>query len=102
MKMTSQMTDQHKEEALSRAFVHAIAARAVAIVSTRDYDYSIDGTFHEIAVVGGKRIETGVPINYQLKASKNCTIDDTDVIYDLDADAYNRLVAIRNRSTVPC
>lgn len=100
--MTSQMTDQHKEEALSRAFVQAIAARAGANVSIRDFDYGIDGSFHEIAVIGSQRIEAGVTIHYQLKASKNCKVNVTDVIYDLDAGAYNRIVAIRNKSTVPC
>jgi hypothetical protein len=53
--MTSQMTDQHKEEALSRAFVHAIAARAGAIVSIWDFDYGIDGSFHEIAIIDGSK-----------------------------------------------
>lgn len=100
--MTSQMTDQHKEEALSRAFVHAIAARAGAIVSIWDFDYGIDGSFNEIAIIDGQRVAAGVTIHCQLKASKNCNVNTTDVIYELEAGAYNRLVAVTNRSTVPC
>ncbi|SRR5260370_5166091 len=98
----SQMTDQHKEEALSKAFVQAIAARAGANESCRIFDYGIDGSFHQVANIGGKRIECGATIHFQLKASKNCIRDETEIIYDLNAEAYNRLVEIRKYSTVPC
>lgn len=96
------MTEQHKEEALSKAYIYAIAARAGATVSIRDYDYGIDVSFHEIVEIDGDRIECGATFNSQLKASTHWNMDTTSVIYDIKADAYNRLVTIKNKATVPC
>lgn len=98
----SGMTVQDIEAALSEAYVYAIAARAGANTSTRNRDYGIDGSFHEIMIVNGQRVETGATINYQLKASQNCNLSGNEVVYTLKKDAYNRLVAIKNDSIIPC
>ncbi len=96
------MTEQDKESTLSEAYVNAIAARAGANISFRRRDYGIDGSFHEVADIDGERIECGATIDYQLKASQRCILRDTEVLYDLKKDAYNRLVTIKTRNARPC
>jgi len=98
----SQLTEQHKAEALSQAYVHAVAARAGANVSTRVYDYGIDGSFHEIININGRRMESGITIHCQLKASKNWTLDNTNIIYDLEAKTYNDLIIMKGKQHIPC
>lgn len=95
------MTEQDKEAALSEAYVHTIAARVGAIVAIRNRDYGIDGSFHEVADVDGLKVENGILINYQLKASQRCIIRDTEIVYKLRAEAYNRLAAITKGSITP-
>jgi hypothetical protein len=44
------LTDQHIAEALSRAYVRAIAGRAGVNLAIREYDYGVDGSFDEVVV----------------------------------------------------
>jgi hypothetical protein len=44
------LTDQHIAEALSRAYVRAIAGRAGLNLAIREYDYGVDGSFDEVVV----------------------------------------------------
>jgi len=76
----------HTEEDLCLACVQAIAAKARVNLSVKDrsHDYTIDGTFHQISYFNGHYHETGFSLDFQLKASINCIIDDTHLRYDLD------------------
>jgi hypothetical protein len=96
------MTEQDIEAALSEAYVYTVAARVGAITSIRSRDYGIDGSFLEVMYIDGQRVECGGVINYQLKASQGCILKDTEIVYKIKKDAYNRLVAIKNNSAVPC
>lgn len=88
------LTIQHTEEDLSRAYVQAIAAKAGVNLSMKDrsHDYTIDGTFHQVSYFNSHYHETGFSLDFQLKASKNCIIDDTHLRYDLDVETHNYLV----------
>ncbi len=91
------LTKQHVEEDLSKAYVQAVAARAGLNLSlnSRSHDYTIDGTFHQINYVNGRRHESGFSLDFQLKATKNLGFKDGNsqfVQYDLDAETYNYLV----------
>jgi hypothetical protein len=91
------ITVQHTCEALSRAHVQAIAGSAGAnltrlSVSTFELDYGVDGTFHEVRTFGGRHINSGFPLDFQLKASTLWTIEDDRVVYDLEAKTFNDLV----------
>jgi hypothetical protein len=44
------LTDQHIAEALSRAYVRAIAGRAGLNLAIREYDYGVDGSFDEVVM----------------------------------------------------
>jgi len=69
--ITSHLTDQHVEEALSEAYIQTIAASARVAVTTRRHDHGIDGSFRHIDKIHGRRSEFGVALDFQLKGSKN-------------------------------
>lgn len=87
------ITEQHKKENLSRAFVQAVAAKAHLSVSINDrsQDYGIDGTFHKIAIINNKRVEQGLSIDFQMKATIDFIKNEDSIKYDLDVEAYNML-----------
>lgn len=91
------ITIQHTEESLSCAYVQAVAGKAGLIFSIRNHDYGFDGTFHEVANINGRRIETGYKIDYQLKATKNWSLDNGSVVYDMEAKTHKDLVERANR-----
>lgn len=97
------LTEQHIEEGLSRACVQAIAVMAGLIVSRGEYDYGVDGTFHEVASINGRRVESGFCLHFQLKASTKWQQDESAIIYDLEAKTYNDLVGMQaNSGAIPC
>jgi hypothetical protein len=86
------ITREHTQEALSRAYVHALSGRAgLNLELGKTFDYGIDGSFHPVKIRDGARIETGFPVRFQLKASINWRYAGTDVAYDLDARAHRIL-----------
>jgi len=96
------MTDNDIEENMSRAYVFAVAGRAGVLLGSTVKDYGCDGTFHEVVVLGGgKRMQGGFSIDFQLKASKNCTLEDNDVVYDLDAETHKKLVSRKEQGGTP-
>lgn len=82
------------------AYVDAIAGKAGVNVTRSLHDYGVDGTFHPIKNGHGGYTETGFTVEYQLKATINWELKGDEVIYDLEASAYNKLVG-RNRYAVP-
>ena len=96
------MTPNDIEEALSRAYVVAIAARAGVDLGNTFKDYGVDGTFRRIAILpDNKRMPTGYPVDFQLKASTGCTLHPLSVAYRMTAVAYNKLVWRRNNGGIP-
>lgn len=86
------ITEKHTQEQLSKAFATLVAARAGMNLSVdREHDYGIDGTFRPVHIVKEKRVETGFPVDFQLKASINCEHQPNHVVYDCEADTYNSL-----------
>jgi hypothetical protein len=97
------LTDQHIAEALSRAYVRAIAGRAGLNLAIREYDYGVDGSFDEVVVRQNRRVESGFSLSFQLKASTQWQLDSTYVIYDLEVKTYNDLILRRKiRAAIPC
>lgn len=86
------LTDQHIEEGLSRAYVQAIASRAGINTGRQEYDYGVDGTFNRIQIIRRRRVASGFPIDFQLKASIKWRLEDIHVVFDLEAKTYNDLV----------
>jgi Domain of unknown function (DUF4365) len=97
------LTDQHISEALSRAYVRAIAGRAGLNLAVREYDYGVDGSFDEVVVRQNRRVESGFSLSFQLKASTQWQLNDTQVVYDLEVKTYNDLILRRSmRTATPC
>jgi len=90
------------EELISMSYVSAVIARAGFAPSTPDKDYGVDLAVRHIKTFKSKRIDLGVVLEFQLKASINWETNDSHVIFDLDADAYNRLVCRRDNASTPC
>src|ERR1700693_19270 len=87
------ITEEHRKENLSRAYIQAVAARAgVNInINTRAHDYGIDGDFHQVSHIKRKRVETGIGLHFQLKSTTQFSKKPEHVHYSWEASTYNAL-----------
>ena len=90
------------EELISMSYVSAVIASSGFSPNAIAKDYGVDLEVRRIGTFGAKRIDLGVMLEFQLKASINWKADDNHIIFDLEADAYNRLVIRRDNSSTPC
>lgn len=94
------LTKNHICEGLSRAYIQAVAHRAGFNLSVREFDYGLDGTFHEVSQVvepGGKPRyrESGFKIDFQAKASSSpnlIQLQEETLRYTLEAKSQRDLV----------
>lgn len=93
---------QSIEESLSIAHVSAVVAKAGATMDLVSQDYGVDLSVRRIDSFQGKKMDMGVAFDCQLKASVNWEKVDNEIIYDLDADAYNKMVYRQKNSSSPC
>lgn len=85
--------DNHAKSFLSKSYVNAIATQAGFGCQFTEPDYGIDAKISEIQFYSDhKYSETGYHFNIQIKASHAFSKKNGSIIYDLEADAYNRLV----------
>src|SRR6266851_1720211 len=85
------LTKPHRMEALSRAYVQAVAARCGLSYQTRSTDYGIDLTLYEVAVQYGRYAETGYQLDIQLRSTTAASVAEDHVHYDLKVKTYNDL-----------
>jgi hypothetical protein len=91
------ITREHTQEALSLAYVQALAGGAGLNLDVRSvFDYGIDGTFWPVKNINGEIIQQGYPVNFQLKATTRWRHEENCVVYDLDARAH-RILTDRER-----
>jgi hypothetical protein len=96
------LTIPHCKESLSRAYVTAVVGRARHnLLWGREYDYGVDGTIRELAQRGSRFRETGFGFDFQSKTTTAWSIDGANVVYDLEADAYNDLVERAGTAAYP-
>jgi hypothetical protein len=88
------------EELISMSYVSAVIASSGFAPNTIAKDYGVDLEVRRIGKHGSKRVDLGVMLEFQLKASINWEAKDSYVI--LEADAYNRLVFRRDNASTPC
>jgi hypothetical protein len=84
------LTKAHRQEALSRAYIHAIAARCGVACSLREFDYGIDLTLHDIEQREDRYAESGYKLDVQAKSTTS-DLARADVVYDIDVTAYEDL-----------
>ncbi len=88
---------EHMMERLSFAFVNAVVARAGATCQPYNQDYGSDARISAIrALPNGKYAKSAIGFECQLKSTINCDIKNEHVVYDLDADDYNKLVELED------
>jgi hypothetical protein len=93
---------QKIEELISISYVSAVVARAGFSPNPVAHDFGIDLGVHKIAVRdSGKRVDLGSILNLQLKASINWAIDKDNILFDMEADAYNKLIYSKENSSIP-
>jgi len=87
------LTIPHCKESLSRAYVTAVVGRSRNnLLWGREYDYGVDGSVRLLEQRGTRIRETGLGFDFQSKSTTDWQLDGTEVVYDLEADAYNDLV----------
>jgi hypothetical protein len=90
----SQMPIPMRAQALNRAYVRAIAAKAGAVVIEPEDDFGTDMAFTKVTrrKNGRLTVTKSIIVPFQLKASKDWAFRGDKVIYDLEAKNYNDLV----------
>lgn len=87
------ITQKHTQESLSRSYVHAIAGSAgVNLHIGREFDYGFDGTFRPVTVRNKRHVETGFPVDFQLKCTTKWIYEGSDIAYNIETKTYNDLV----------
>jgi hypothetical protein len=91
------ITQAHRQEALCRAYVQAIAAQAGVLWSKTEPDYGIDISLRSVEIQENRRRDAGIQIDLQLKSTTRAAITGTEVRYDLDVQTYDDLRDERSR-----
>jgi hypothetical protein len=81
----------HRQEAVSRAYIHAIAARCGLGCSSRDFDCGIDLSVHTIRRVGHRYVESGFNLDIQAKSTTTAVVTPAQVLYDMEVKTYDDL-----------
>jgi hypothetical protein len=96
------LPDQTIEELLSVAHVSAVVARSGFVPNSVQNDFGVDLSVRRIGSFRGRRIDLGPFLELQLKASVNWSLTQEHLVFDLEADAYNRLIIRREAAATPC
>jgi hypothetical protein len=96
------LTIPHCKESLSRAYVTAVVGRARQnLVWGHEYDYGVDGHVWSLERRGQTIRQTGLGFAFQSKTTVDWSVEGANIIYDLEADAYNNLVERDGKSALP-
>ena len=90
------------EEMISVSYVSAVVACAGSAPNPIAKDFGIDLEVRDISQHGGKRIDLGSVFALQIKSTINWTQENDYIVYDMEADAFNRLVYQRDHASLPC
>jgi hypothetical protein len=85
------MTDEHRMEQLSRAYVQAVAAVCGCTCARPEPDYGFDLTLREVRWRGSEFGPGGRTLDLQLKCTTTADVTADEVIFDLSVRAYNLL-----------
>jgi hypothetical protein len=81
------------------AHIYATAGMARVAFSADVKDYGVDGQFKTIVDLNGSLVPSGIPLDFQAKATQKWRLDGSHIVYDLDARAYNNIVGRRASDT---
>jgi len=80
-----------QQEALSRAYLRAVAARAGILCGITEQDVGIDAYLRDVSARDGQYQDTGPQLDVQLKSTTRVEFRDNELVYDLEVRAYNLL-----------
>jgi hypothetical protein len=84
---------EHLLDELATAYVQAVAAMAGATIAISRQDYGVDGTLkHIVKTTGDRFVESGFPVDFQLKATTTAEINGGVLSYDLKVRNYDLIV----------
>ena len=87
------LPQDHLLNELATAYVQAIAAVAGATIAVARLDYGVDGTLkHIVRSRDGRFIESGFPVDFQLKGTTTAKTDDHNVHFDLKVRNHDLIV----------
>jgi hypothetical protein len=93
------MTRNHRQEALCRAYVQAIAALAGMSSAKPDPDYGIDLLLRNVEQRGPRHLDSRAQLDLQLRSTTRANVSEKIVSYDLDVQTYDYL---RAKSLIRC
>jgi hypothetical protein len=93
------LTRNHRQEALCRAYVQAVAARAGVATSVPFPDYGVDLSLRSIRQGGQRHQDARLQLDLQLRSTTRAGGTDAGVTYDLDVRTYDFL---REPSPICC
>ena len=94
---------EHLLDELATAFVQAIAAASGATIAVSRRDYGVDGTLkHIVKAAESAFVESGFPVDFQLKGTTLASIAESSLRYDLKVRNYNLLVTRGVQATPYC
>lgn len=85
------LLQNHRQEALSRAYVQAVAAWAGMTFSLPSNDYGIDLTLNEIEARGDRWGESGHKVDVQAKSTTKAQPQTAGIKYNMEVHAYEDL-----------
>lgn len=85
------MTRAHRQEALCRAYVQAVAASMGVSTSVPTPDYGIDLSLRSVEQRGQRHLDSRLQLDLQLRSTTRANISETFVSYDLDVQTYDFL-----------
>lgn len=84
---------EHLLDELATAYVQAVAAMGGATIAVSRKDYGVDGTLkHILKTTGDRFVESGFPVDFQLKGTTTAEINSGVVSYDLKVRNYDLIV----------
>src|SRR5262245_7998967 len=85
------LTRSHRQEALSKAYVRAVAAKAGVICSEPEQDYGIDMCLRAVRMRGDRHADAGGQVDLQLKSTTRAAVEADKIVYDLEMKNYDDL-----------
>jgi hypothetical protein len=85
------LTRSHRQEALSRAYVRAVAAQAGVTCGEPENDYGIDLFLRAVSLRGERRRDVGPQLDLQLKSTTRASMGATHLTFDLNVVNYDDL-----------
>lgn len=96
------LTTPHCKESLSRAYITAVVGRARHKLNwNSEFDYGVDGYVRIIEKRGTRHHEINLGFDFQSKTTTKWSREGDEIIYDLEADAYNDLVVRAGTGALP-